>query len=323
MRHFGRAIRARDRNAIASLRRAVGVVQQDCHLLDHLPLAENVALPLSVSGVAPADRADDVAALLAWVELGHRARALPAELTGGERRRAALARAVILSPELILADEPTGSVDRDDGARADGAPRRAQPHGQDRAGRHPRRGPARETACAVAARVLRLDEGRVWAARRSRRDRRTAAVWLLGDPSRSASCRRPAGRRWRSGFLAAVLAFFAVLALALALAAGRLAATWDGETGETATLQVFAGDEVIEEQARAALDVLRQTPGVRSVRMVDLAEQEKLLEPWLGPEVPMESLPLPLADRGGDRPRRARHRGPEGAAGRGGAGGGL
>ena len=96
------------------------------------------------------------------------------------------------------------------------------------------------------------------------------------------------------GLLAAVLAFFAVLALALTLAAGRLAAAWEGEAGETATLQVFAGDEVIEEQARAALDVLRQTPGVRSVRMVDLAEQERLLEPWLGPEAPMESLPLPL-----------------------------
>ena len=96
------------------------------------------------------------------------------------------------------------------------------------------------------------------------------------------------------GFLAAVLAFFAVLAVALALAAGRLAATWGGETGDTATLQVFAGANEMEEQARAALDVLRQTPGVRSVRMVDLAEQEMLLEPWLGPEIPMESLPLPL-----------------------------
>ena len=50
----------------------------------------------------------------------------------------------------------------------------------------------------------------------------------------------------------------------------------------------------IEAQARAALDVLRTTPGVRSVRMVDLAEQERLLEPWLGPEIPIESLPLPL-----------------------------
>ena len=50
----------------------------------------------------------------------------------------------------------------------------------------------------------------------------------------------------------------------------------------------------MEEQARAALDVLRTTPGVRSVRMVDLAEQERLLEPWLGPDVPIESLPVPL-----------------------------
>ncbi|HRO09939.1 cell division protein FtsX [Amaricoccus sp.] len=118
--------------------------------------------------------------------------------------------------------------------------------------------------------------------------------WLRGDPI-ALRVVPPGG--WSAatlGLLAGVLAFFAVLALALTLAAGRLAAAWEGEAGETATLQVFAGEEVIEAQARAALDVLRQTPGVRSVRMVDLAEQEKLLEPWLGPEVPMESLPLPL-----------------------------
>ena len=96
------------------------------------------------------------------------------------------------------------------------------------------------------------------------------------------------------GLLSAVLGFFAVLALALALAAGRLAGAWAGELAETATLQVIAPDDVIEEQARAALNVLKSTPGIRSVRMVDLAEQEKLLEPWLGADVPMESLPLPL-----------------------------
>jgi cell division transport system permease protein len=78
------------------------------------------------------------------------------------------------------------------------------------------------------------------------------------------------------------------------LAAGRLAAAWGGELAETATLQVFAAPDVIEDQARAALDVLRTTPGVRAVRMVDMAEQERLLEPWLGPDVPVESLPLPL-----------------------------
>ena len=118
--------------------------------------------------------------------------------------------------------------------------------------------------------------------------------WLVGDPV-ALRVVPPSG--WSGGALgtlAAVLAFFAVLALALSLAAGRLAATWGGEAGETATLQVFAADDAIEEQARAALDVLRDTPGVRSVRMVDLAEQERLLEPWLGPEIPMEGLPLPL-----------------------------
>ena len=110
------------------------------------------------------------------------------------------------------------------------------------------------------------------------------------------------------GFLAAVMAFFAVLALALALAAGRLAGAWEGQLADTATLQVFAPEAQMEEQARAALNVLRTTPGVRSVRMVDLAEQEKLLEPWLGPDIPIESLPLPLlievaTDRDAAEPR--------------------
>ena len=110
------------------------------------------------------------------------------------------------------------------------------------------------------------------------------------------------------GFLAAVLAFLAVLALALMLAAGRLSASWQGELADTATLQIFAPEAQIEEQARAALEVLRTTPGVRSVRMVDLAEQERLLEPWLGPDVPVESLPLPLMVEVDDRPGRARPR---------------
>jgi cell division transport system permease protein len=105
------------------------------------------------------------------------------------------------------------------------------------------------------------------------------------------------------GFLAAVLAFLAVLAIALEMAATRLAADWSGDLAATATLQVYAPDAEIEEQARAALNVLRTTSGVHSVRMLDLAEQERLLEPWLGPDIPIESLPLPLmievaADRG-------------------------
>ncbi len=110
-RFFGRTIAPTDRDAIADLRRSVGVVHQDCQFLDHLPLIENIALPLLVNGIDTRERQGDLEALLEWVDLTGRVNALPPELSGGERQRAALARAVILSPEVILADEPTGNVD--------------------------------------------------------------------------------------------------------------------------------------------------------------------------------------------------------------------
>ncbi len=96
------------------------------------------------------------------------------------------------------------------------------------------------------------------------------------------------------GLLSAIMAFFAIVVLALALAAGRLAETWEGSLADTATLQILGGGEDVEEQARAALDVLRTTPGVRGVRMIEVAEQRALLEPWLGSEAALDSLPLPL-----------------------------
>lgn len=111
VRFFGRPIRPGDRNTIADVRRRLGVVHQDGRFLDHLPLIENIALPLRASGLATDVRAADLEALLEWVDLADRALARPQALTAGERQRAALARAVILSPEVILADEPTGSVD--------------------------------------------------------------------------------------------------------------------------------------------------------------------------------------------------------------------
>ena len=113
IRWFGHEIARGSRDAVAGLRQLVGIVQQRCRFLDHLPLIENVALPLSIGGVAPAERADDLQALLEWVGLRGRAGARPAELSAGERRRAALARAVILSPEVVLADEPGGELDRE------------------------------------------------------------------------------------------------------------------------------------------------------------------------------------------------------------------
>lgn len=112
VRFFGRAISRSDRNAIADLRRAVGMVPADGQFLDHLSVEENIALPLHAAGKAAGTRADDLAALLEWVELGGRGAARPPELSGGERQRAALARAVILSPEVVLADEPVGHLDR-------------------------------------------------------------------------------------------------------------------------------------------------------------------------------------------------------------------
>ncbi|NDW32558.1 ATP-binding cassette domain-containing protein [Salipiger sp. PrR007] len=110
-RLFGEDVRRMDRDAIALSRRRIGVVHQDCQFLDHLSVAENVALPLTVAGEAGSDLEQNLIELMTWVGLKSRADALPPELSGGERQRAALARAVIMSPEVILADEPTGNVD--------------------------------------------------------------------------------------------------------------------------------------------------------------------------------------------------------------------
>jgi len=108
---FGRELREMSRDDIARTRRRIGVVHQDCQFLDHLPLDENVALPLTVSGRGGEAEAGNLRELLSWVGLTARAKALPPQLSGGERQRAALARAVIMAPDVILADEPTGNVD--------------------------------------------------------------------------------------------------------------------------------------------------------------------------------------------------------------------
>ncbi len=108
---FGQDVREMDRDDIATARRRIGVVHQDCQFLDHLPISENVALPLVVSGRDALKEQANLKDLIAWVGLSERAKARPPELSGGERQRAALARAVIMSPDVILADEPTGNVD--------------------------------------------------------------------------------------------------------------------------------------------------------------------------------------------------------------------
>jgi ABC-type lipoprotein export system ATPase subunit len=103
--------------ALARLRRRrVGTVFQFFHLLPTLTAAENIELPLQLLHVPVAERTVRVAAALARVELGERADALPAQLSGGEQQRIAIARALIHQPALVLADEPTGNLDSGHGA---------------------------------------------------------------------------------------------------------------------------------------------------------------------------------------------------------------
>ena len=101
----------------ATLRRRIGLVFQDFRLLDHMTTYENVALPLRVIGKDEAEYRAEVVELLQWVGLGDRMGALPPILSGGEKQRAAIARAVIARPQLLLADEPTGNVDPNLGQR--------------------------------------------------------------------------------------------------------------------------------------------------------------------------------------------------------------
>lgn len=108
---FGRDSSTIRANELPRIRRRIGVVFQDFRLLDHLTTYENVALALRVVGRPESRYRADVVELLNWVGLGDRINAYPPVLSGGEKQRAAIARAVIGHPEILLADEPTGNVD--------------------------------------------------------------------------------------------------------------------------------------------------------------------------------------------------------------------
>ncbi len=114
---FDRDTATIDKDRRAALRRRIGIVFQDFRLLDHLTTYENVSLPLRVLGKDEASYRHEVVELLHWVGLGERMGALPPVLSGGEKQRAAIARAVIARPQLLLADEPTGNVDPNLGQR--------------------------------------------------------------------------------------------------------------------------------------------------------------------------------------------------------------
>ncbi len=108
---FNRDVATLSRSELPDIRRKIGVVFQEFRLLDHLTTFENVALPLRVANRKPASYRGDVMELLKWVGLADHANACPPVLSGGEKQRAAIARAVVGKPDLLLADEPTGNVD--------------------------------------------------------------------------------------------------------------------------------------------------------------------------------------------------------------------
>lgn len=114
-------------------------------------------------------------------------------------------------------------------------------------------------------------------------------------------------------FSAGVMAFLAVFAMALSLASGRLAARWGDELARSATLRISAPSEQMEAQTAAALKVLETTAGVASARALTTDEQRALLEPWFGPDMPVDTLPIPqlieiTEDERGYDPTGLRHR---------------
>jgi cell division transport system ATP-binding protein len=110
---FGQDVSTLDRAYLPTLRRRIGVVFQEFRLLDHLSAFDNVALPLRIADQRPDEYRKDVAELLEWVGLGRRMHAMPPTLSGGEKQRLAIARAVVVRPDILIADEPTGNVDPD------------------------------------------------------------------------------------------------------------------------------------------------------------------------------------------------------------------
>lgn len=116
---------------------------------------------------------------------------------------------------------------------------------------------------------------------------------LSGDPQADRAV-PPTGHTARLTLLTSgAMAFLAVFALALSLATGRLADRWASELAQTSTIRISAPQDQMIAQTAAALEVLRTTPGVAEARALDDDEQRALLAPWFGPDLPVETLPIP------------------------------
>lgn len=113
MHLFGTDVTDLPREELPLVRRKIGTVFQDFQLLNHLTVAENVALPLKIIGESKAEIHTKVKELIGWIGLEGFADVRPPLLSGGQKQRVAIARAVINKPLLILADEPTGNLDHE------------------------------------------------------------------------------------------------------------------------------------------------------------------------------------------------------------------
>lgn len=98
---------------------------------------------------------------------------------------------------------------------------------------------------------------------------------------------------WLVTLAAAAMAFLAVFALALSVSSARLAAGWQSALAQTATIRIAAPPDQIEPQTAAVLEVIRTTPGILEGRVIAPEDQATLLEPWLGPDLPLDTLALP------------------------------
>ena len=117
---------------------------------------------------------------------------------------------------------------------------------------------------------------------------------FLRDEGKGDSVVPPSGHTaWLTSFSAAAMAFLAVFALALSLAVGSLAARWQASLDRTATVRLSAPEDQIDLQTKAVLATLATTPGIASARAMTDDEQRALLAPWFGPDLPVDTLPLP------------------------------
>ncbi len=108
---FGKDINTMTHTDLANVRRRIGFVFQDFRLIDELSVFDNIALPLKILGLTEKEINFRVDTMLDWTEMSDHKNAYPKNLSGGQQQKVAVARSVINNPDIILADEPTGSID--------------------------------------------------------------------------------------------------------------------------------------------------------------------------------------------------------------------